>query len=126
MTDPFYLCQLQDLEPTGAYGVTISLQAGKLDILLVTDAPTPGDRPGDWPTIRAYHNACPHIATPLETFEHEFIDRQDPTLLVCSTHGARFRIKDGHCVAGPCKRVSLTPLSITIRKNDIFLTQAEI
>jgi hypothetical protein len=39
--------------------------------------------------------------TPLETFPDRFLN-EDGTLLVCSTHGARFRVEDGLCVTGPC------------------------
>jgi nitrite reductase/ring-hydroxylating ferredoxin subunit len=51
--------------------------------------------------LYAYENRCPHQGTPLETFPDKFLN-EDASLLICSTHGARFRIEDGVCVAGPC------------------------
>ena len=50
--------------------------------------------------LRAYMNSCPHQGTPLETFPDRFLDQNG--LLVCSTHGARFRVDGGYCVSGPC------------------------
>ncbi len=53
-----------------------------------------------------YWNRCPHLGTPLEWQEDRFLDA-DAALIQCSTHGALFRIEDGHCLAGPCKGKSL-------------------
>lgn len=52
--------------------------------------------------VYAYENRCPHQGTPLETFPDKFLNA-DGSLLICSTHGARFRVEDGLCVSGPCK-----------------------
>jgi nitrite reductase/ring-hydroxylating ferredoxin subunit len=52
--------------------------------------------------LHAYVNRCPHQGTPLETFPDKFLN-SDGSLLICSTHGARFRVEDGLCVSGPCK-----------------------
>jgi nitrite reductase/ring-hydroxylating ferredoxin subunit len=52
--------------------------------------------------LHAYENRCPHQGTPLETFPNKFLNA-DGSLLICSTHGARFRVEDGLCISGPCK-----------------------
>jgi nitrite reductase/ring-hydroxylating ferredoxin subunit len=52
--------------------------------------------------LYTYENRCPHQGTPLETFPDKFLNG-DGSLLICSTHGARFRVEDGLCVSGPCK-----------------------
>jgi len=65
-------------------------------------------------TVRAYLNECPHAFTTLETFDGRFLDKDDPELLVCSTHGARFRVADGVCVAGPCLGKRLRAIPITL------------
>jgi nitrite reductase/ring-hydroxylating ferredoxin subunit len=52
--------------------------------------------------LYAYENRCPHQGTPLETFPDKFLN-SDGSMLICSTHGARFRVEDGLCVSGPCK-----------------------
>ena len=35
-------------------------------------------------------------------------------MILCATHGALFRIEDGHCLSGPCVGESLTPLPVSI------------
>jgi nitrite reductase/ring-hydroxylating ferredoxin subunit len=61
--------------------------------------------------LYAYENRCPHQGTPLETFPDKFLTA-DGSLLICSTHGARFRVEDGVCVSGPCKGARLRPLDL--------------
>lgn len=51
--------------------------------------------------IYLYWNRCPHLGTPLEWEEDQFLDA-DGALIKCSTHGALFLIENGHCLAGPC------------------------
>lgn len=59
--------------------------------------------------LYAYENKCPHQGTPLETFPDKFLN-EDGSLLICSTHGARFRVEDGFCISGPCKGARLRRL----------------
>lgn len=94
------LCRVGELAATGARGV---MHDGR-DIVVV-ESPD---------GVRAYLNACPHIGTPLETFPDRFFDAAR-ALLVCSTHGARFRPGDGVCVSGPCvgKRLTVVPVDVT-------------
>jgi len=51
--------------------------------------------------VFVYVNACPHVGLPLEPLPHRFLDTKKQ-VIVCSAHGARFRIEDGTCVTGPC------------------------
>jgi nitrite reductase/ring-hydroxylating ferredoxin subunit len=60
-----------------------------------------------------YVNACPHLGTPLEFNPDGFLTA-DGSALLCSTHGALFRIADGHCFAGPCAGLALTALALEI------------
>jgi len=52
--------------------------------------------------VVAYENDCPHARQPMERPDGRvvLIERR---YLVCSAHGASFRIEDGHCVGGPAK-----------------------
>lgn len=56
--------------------------------------------------FRAYLNQCSHWYVPLDLGDHDFfhpgIDR-----IACKTHGATFRLDDGHCDSGPCFGASL-------------------
>lgn len=71
--------------------------------------------------IRAFVNSCPHAGTPLETFDGRFFDEADPTILVCSTHGARFRADDGYCVSGPCQGLSLRAVAVRIEDGKVIV-----
>lgn len=85
-----------------ARSVVLGGGADRLDILVLRHR----DR------FRAYLNECPHAFTTLETFDGRFFDADDPTLLNCSTHGARFRVSDGVCVEGPCRGKRLKAIDI--------------
>jgi nitrite reductase/ring-hydroxylating ferredoxin subunit len=51
--------------------------------------------------VWVYVNSCPHIGVPLDPVPDRFLDAKKQNI-VCSTHGARFRIEDGFCTSGPC------------------------
>ncbi len=51
--------------------------------------------------VRVFVNSCPHLGLPLEPVPDRFLDRKGE-MIVCSAHGARFRVEDGLCVSGPC------------------------
>ncbi len=56
--------------------------------------------------LHLYRNVCPHLGTPLNWDEDQFLD-PDGALIQCATHGALFRIEDGLCLAGPCQGARL-------------------
>jgi nitrite reductase/ring-hydroxylating ferredoxin subunit len=70
--------------------------------------------------LYAYVSSCPQIGTPLNFLPDRFFDR-DGKHLLCSTHGARFRVADGYCIGGPCAGKSLTPATIRIDGGEITL-----
>ena len=72
-------------------------------------------RQGD--QVYAYVNSCPHVGTPLDMWPGRFLTR-DGEYILCATHGALFRIEDGHCVAGPCVGRGLTPVETRV-ENDV-------
>ncbi len=59
---------------------------------------------------RAYVNLCPHFRIPLA------MDGRDLTVsdgyIWCGFHSAQFRQHDGHCVDGPAKGATLTPIPV--------------
>ena len=104
------LCRVDDIEDPGAKGFSLPDTAGEREIFVVRT----GER------VNAYVNSCPHIGTPLEFRPDQFLTR-DRSEILCSTHGARFEIATGHCIAGPCRGQSLTAVPVMIRDGAIFL-----
>lgn len=105
------LCPLDDIRDGGAKGIDIGEGADRRGIILL--------RRGD--NVFAYENRCPHMGTPLETFPDKFLN-QTGELLICSTHGARFRVNDGACIEGPCEGQSLTGVRIEISDGQVLLS----
>jgi nitrite reductase/ring-hydroxylating ferredoxin subunit len=103
------LCHADEIAEGQARGFLVGEGVLRRDVILVR-------RDG---VLRAYVNACPHQGTPLETFPDRFLDADG--LLVCSTHGARFRVEDGFCVSGPCAGKSLQRLAWTVENGDVVV-----
>ncbi len=70
-------------------------------------------------TAVAYVNACPHIGTPLDWVPDRFLSA-DGSRIICATHGAEFRIRDGVCTRGPCQGDRLEPVLIHINDGVIL------
>lgn len=104
------LCSVADLDATGAKGITLGEWPKAREFVVVDDGGT----------IRAYKNRCPHNSGTLETVPDRFLDA-DRANLVCSTHGARFRITDGFCIMGPCRGEALTQVAIVVVDGDVRL-----
>ncbi len=102
------LCRSEELAEGAACGFVIGDGSYRQEYILVRKAGQ----------LHAYVNSCPHQMTPLETFPGKFLN-EDGTLLVCSTHGARFRVEDGFCVSGPCQGKSLTSIEFEISGGSI-------
>ena len=69
-----------------------------------------------------YLNSCPHLGTPLEWQEDQFLD-QDGALIRCATHGALFDIESGQCLVGPCKGKSLSKIPFIVRDGVIMIDE---
>jgi nitrite reductase/ring-hydroxylating ferredoxin subunit len=99
------LCRLDDIPDGGARGFPPAAEGGA-GLLAVRQ----GER------VFVYLNACPHIGISLHWLPDRFLSA-DGRLIVCSTHGAEFRIADGVCVRGPCHGDALTAVPVTIDAN---------
>ena len=97
------LCRLDDIAEPGARGFVFGGGTARWEVFVVRH----GGR------VRAYENSCPHTGTPLETLPDTFLTANG-ALILCSTHGARFRPEDGYCVSGPCIGDRLAPVAISI------------
>jgi nitrite reductase/ring-hydroxylating ferredoxin subunit len=72
--------------------------------------------------VWVYVNSCPHTGSPLDFRPGQFLNH-DRTLILCSTHGALFRIADGFCVSGPCAGKSLEPVLTEIKDDTVYLVE---
>jgi len=71
--------------------------------------------------FHAYVNRCPHVGTPLDLWENEFLS-EDARVIVCATHGAIFEPATGRCTAGPCAGDTLRPLPLR-REGDSIVVE---
>jgi nitrite reductase/ring-hydroxylating ferredoxin subunit len=69
-----------------------------------------------------YVNVCPHYRSPLEWKDDTFLDYDEQHIL-CSLHGALFRIEDGYCFFGPCGGESLKRIAIRIEDGNVILDE---
>lgn len=104
------LCRIDDIENPGARGFSLPGPDSRREIFVV--------RTGS--DVHAYINSCPHIGTPLEFRPDQFLTR-DRTEILCSTHGARFDIATGACIAGPCRGQSLQRVPVQVVDGRIWL-----
>lgn len=104
------LCSLDDLADDDS-GAFFAEHEGRMTGFIVV-------RKGQ--DAHVYINSCPHIGAPLDFTPGRFLTPKKDFIL-CSTHGALFRIEDGHCVSGPCAEQNLTAVAIEIRNREIYL-----
>lgn len=98
------LCALSDIPDGGARGF----------------GPAPGGFTGLFAvrrgaTVVVYVNACPHLGVSLDWAPDRFLTA-DGTRIICSTHGAEFRIEDGYCLRGPCTGDRLTAVPCLLQE----------
>lgn len=103
------LCRLEDIPDGDAKGF----------------AATPGGFTGLFAvrqggTVHVYVNSCPHIGVPLDWAPDRFLST-DGRDIICSTHGAAFRIEDGVCVFGPCLGDALEKIPVDIHEGEVFV-----
>ena len=100
------LCRLEEIADPGSKGFAVE---GR-EIFVIRHGPT----------LVAYRNSCPHTGGPLDWIEGRFLDLPQLHIL-CATHGALFRIEDGHCFAGPCRGQALTPVAVEVVDGEVRL-----
>ena len=103
------LCAVADVSDPGAKGFVFRKDDALFAGFLVR-------RGGD---VLGFIDRCPHAGTPLSFVPDRFLTREGD-LILCSTHGALFRIGDGHCIAGPCVGRALWPWEISVEDGAVF------
>jgi len=107
---PTELCRLEDIPDGEAKGFEIDRPEEIVDIIVVR-------RGGH---VYGYRNNCPHIGTPLNWVEDDYmtLDKQH---ILCAAHGAEFRIEDGYCLRGPCIGDKLEKIEVTLEDGAVVL-----
>lgn len=112
MSDKIDICSLKDIPDGMARGFCIEHDEEKIDFFIV--------RKND--QVYGYINRCPHTGVNLNWQPDQFLDLAGYQIQ-CSTHGAIFRIRDGHCTYGPCAGRDLTPVELVIEDQRIKLVK---
>ena len=68
--------------------------------------------------MTGFVDRCPHAGMPLAVTPDSYLTREGD-LILCSSHGALFRIDDGRCIGGPCAGAALTSWPVTIEGSEV-------
>ena len=105
------LCKINDIPEGGAIEVGVVDERDAVrDSLLLT-------RQGS--DVRAYRNICPHAGRRLDWAPNQFLIEDG--YVICTAHGAMFRLNSGECVSGPCRGTGLTAVPIESIGDEVVL-----
>ena len=108
------VCDVEDLSPGELRRATLGLDRGGLPVLALIVREHGG-------RIHVYRDLCRHLPIPLDATARGPLS-DDGRHLVCRTHGATYRLKDGYCVEGPCQGKSLHALRWFERDGALFVS----
>ncbi len=108
--DSTVLCRLADIPDGGSNGFVVESRGKAVCFMTL--------RRND--QVFVYVNRCPHAGLPLDFKPGQFLDRAK-THILCTNHGAVFRIEDGFCIAGPCAGESLRRRETEVRNGTVYL-----
>ena len=109
---PRTLCRLDDIADGGSAALVAEI-AGQCASLIAVRR---GRR------VFIYRNTCPHQDLPLDFTPGQFLDAER-THILCSNHGALFRIEDGVCVWGPCLDARLRPIKTRVEGETVIVVE---
>lgn len=89
------VCGLADIPDQGARDAEVQSGGRVLPIVLLRQADQ----------VYAYLNVCPHQGRMLNFAPNRFMVKDGAVM--CSHHGATFRVTDGACLGGPCRGAPL-------------------
>ncbi|MGB5194363.1 MAG: Rieske 2Fe-2S domain-containing protein [Polyangiales bacterium] len=109
-----WVCREEELDPGTVRTARLGHDADGLPIqaLLMRD---------DQGAVVAYRNLCRHLPVPLDGGTGELLS-DDRAHLVCGTHGATYRVRDGYCVEGPCEGMRLQRLTVRLSAGDLYVS----
>ena len=68
--------------------------------------------------VAGFVDRCPHAGMPLAMTPDRYLTREGD-LILCSSHGAMFRIENGVCVGGPCAGQSLRSWVVRVEGSQV-------
>ena len=108
------ICNLDDIalvdDHIGEAALELKINNKKVFVLAI--------RRGD--EVFLYKNSCPHIGSPLDFNPGRFLN-PDNTHILCATHGALFKIENGHCIYGPCEGKDLEAIGCLVEGGKVWL-----
>ena len=114
MTAAVRLCALGEVPEDGTNGFLVETERGRFGAMVIR-------RRGE---LFVYVNSCPHVGAPLDLRPGQFLN-VERSHIICTTHGALFRINDGYCVSGPCAGAHLIALDHEVRAGEVFIALPE-
>ena len=109
------LCRINDIPDGGAIEVGVVSERDSIrDSLMLTRSGV---------AVRAYRNICPHAGRPLDWSPGQFLIEDG--FVICTAHGAMFRLESGECVSGPCRGAHLASVAIESRGDEVVLESGE-
>ncbi len=106
------LCHIDDIPEQRAQGFD-PFDQGRVSLFIVKRDST----------LYAYRDLCPHYGdTQLPWKTNEYLDRAGE-VIVCAGHGARFDIRTGHCISGPCLGQALTAVRLHVSEDGRVLAE---
>jgi nitrite reductase/ring-hydroxylating ferredoxin subunit len=106
----FLVCKLDDLKESSCHGWDGVIDESPIQCFLIYHQNK----------VYSYLNRCPHTGVNLDWVPHQFLDSNDE-FIQCATHGALFRIENGHCLHGPCIGEHLQVIENEIIEDKIYL-----
>jgi nitrite reductase/ring-hydroxylating ferredoxin subunit len=95
------LIELPGLPPAGISELETVCEGEAISLILLNDEHG----------VRAFENVCPHAGRRLDWAPGKFLLHEGD--LVCAHHGARFELREGRCLGGPCLGQSLRRLPVS-------------
>lgn len=102
------LCRLDEIPDPGSRG--FQFRAG--DMLFLGFVVRRGE------TLTGWVDGCPHTGQPLGGPTGRHVTREND-LILCTGHGALFRIEDGVCTSGPCEGQRLEAWLVEVREGAV-------
>lgn len=102
-------CALGDIPEDGGRETVLEGRNGQVPVVLLREG-------GE---VYGYVNVCPHQGRMLNFAPDRFMVREGAVM--CSHHGATFRVSDGACLGGPCRGAPLRPVKALVQDGDVLI-----